>query len=178
MESKEKDNEDKKENEKNEIKYIPIKDDLKDKNQMDLDIDNYHEKTRHRYTVRTNRPLMKQQMKDVNNSFYGVNELDYKDFLKKKHLFIVSKYEQIVLLSSDIYKKIENNLNTIKELENQLKQLKEEKKKKQNDIVNYLSNKESLEEIYKNKLRYIIKQKNKIKENELNLHLDKEQENK
>ena len=116
MESKEKDNEDKKENEKNEIKYIPIKDDI---NQMNLDIDNYHEKTRHRYTVRTNRPLMKQQMKDVNNSFYGVNELDYKDFLKKKHLFIVSKYEQIVLLSSDIYKKIENNLNTIKELENQ-----------------------------------------------------------
>jgi len=43
-------------------------------------------------------------MKDVNNSFYEVNELDYKDFLKMKHLFIISKYEQIVLLSSDMYK--------------------------------------------------------------------------
>ena len=38
----------------------------------------------------------------------------------------------------------------IEELKNNLTILKEEKNKKQNDIMNLLSNKESLEEIYKN----------------------------
>jgi hypothetical protein len=100
--------------------------------------------------------------------------MDYSDFLKKKHLFIISKYEQILLVSSDLYKKIEENSKMIEDLDMNLKKLKEEKKKKQADIVNYLSNKESLEEIYKNKLKFLVKQKKPAdsKENEINLNLD------
>ena len=151
MKSKQEDYKDKKVEEKNE------KEDKKDNsNDIDFDIDKYHEKKRYRNTMHTQRPFVKQEKSEA-NSFYVSDAFDYKDFLKKKHLFIISKYEQIVLLSSDIYKKIEENLNTIKELDNELKKLKEEKKKKQNDIVNYLANKESLEEIYKKIIiNYII----------------------
>ena len=169
MKSKQEDNKDKKVEEKNE------KEDMKDvSNDIDFDIDKYHEKKRYRNTMHTQKPFVKQEKSEA-SSFYVSDKLDYKDFLKKKHLFIISKYEQIVLLSSDIYKKIEENLNTIKELDNELKKLKEEKKKKQNDIVNYLANKESLEEIYKNKIRFIIKQKNK--DNDINLNLDNAEDN-
>ena len=48
--------------------------------------------------------------------------------------------------------RIKNNEKKIEELKNNLTLLKEEKNKKQNDIMNLLSNKESLEEIYKNQL--------------------------
>ena len=48
--------------------------------------------------------------------------------------------------------RIKNNEKKIEELKNNLTVLKEEKNKKQNDIMNLLSNKESLEEIYKNQL--------------------------
>ena len=48
--------------------------------------------------------------------------------------------------------RIKNNEKKIEELKNNLTILKEEKNKKQNDIMNLLSNKESLEEIYKNQL--------------------------
>ena len=48
--------------------------------------------------------------------------------------------------------RIKNNEKKMEELKNNLTVLKEEKNKKQNDIMNLLSNKESLEEIYKNQL--------------------------
>ena len=102
---------------------------------------------------------MHPQQAGINSSFYDNATYDYDDFLKKKHLPIISKYEQIVLLSSDLNKKLEENSKAIEELTNELKKLKEDKKKKQSDIVNYLSNKESLLEIYKNKVTYLINQK-------------------
>ena len=52
----------------------------------------------------------------------------------------------------NINERIKNNKIKIEELKKDLIKLKEEKKKKQNDIMNLLSNKESLEEIYKNQL--------------------------
>ena len=48
--------------------------------------------------------------------------------------------------------RIKNNEKKIEELKNNLTVLKEEKNKKQNDIMNLLSNKESIEEIYKNQV--------------------------
>ena len=55
--------------------------------------------------------------------------------------------------------RIKNNKTKIEEYKNNLKELKEEKKKKQGDIMNLLSNKESIEEIYKNQL-YILHNSN------------------
>jgi septal ring factor EnvC (AmiA/AmiB activator) len=75
---------------------------------------------------------------------YDYNDGDYGDMLQKKYLFIISKYEKILEESSNMNKTIEENTKLIEELNNDLKKLKEEKKKKQKDIVNYLANKESL----------------------------------
>ena len=140
---------------------------------FEKELDNYLEKRKNRNTVYSHRAIQKPQLTDT-NSLFQLNTMDYSDFLKKKHLFIISKYEQILLVSSDLYKKIEENSKMIEDLDMNLKKLKEEKKKKQADIVNYLSNKESLEEIYKNKLKFLVKQKKPAdsKENEINLNLD------
>ena len=52
----------------------------------------------------------------------------------------------------NISERIKNNKIKIEEYKKNLIELKEEKKKKQGDIMNLLSNKESLEEIYKNQI--------------------------
>ena len=110
------------------------------------------------------------------NSPYEFNDSDNLDMLQKKYLFIISKYEMILKESSNMNKTLEENANLVEELNNDLIKLKEEKKKKQKDIVNYLSNKESLEEFYKNKLSYLINQNNedksKFEEKEININLD------
>ena len=110
------------------------------------------------------------------NSPYEFNDIDNLDMLQKKYLFIISKYEMILKESSNMNKTLEENANLVEELNNDLIKLKEEKKKKQKDIVNYLSNKESLEEFYKNKLSYLINQNNedksKFEEKEININLD------
>ena len=67
---------------------------------------------------------MQPQQAGINSSFYDTATYDYDDFLKKKHLPIISKYEQIVLLSSDLNKKLEENSKAIEELTNELKKLK------------------------------------------------------
>lgn len=100
------------------------------------------------------------------------------DSLRKKHLFIISQYERILRETSDLNKKIEDTTKKVEELTKSLKDIKEEKKKKQSDILNYLSNKESLQEIYKNKLNYIINRRNEMKskfeDKEINLNLDQQ----
>ena len=110
------------------------------------------------------------------NSKFEINDSDYADMLQKKYLFIIYKYEIILKESSNMNKTLEENANLIEELNNELVKLKEEKKKKQKDIVNYLSNKESLEEFYRNKLSYLINQNNedksKFEEKEININLD------
>ena len=84
------------------------------------------------------------------------------EFLRQNYLFLISKYERILQESSNINKNIEENSKEIEKLKNDFEKLKEEKSKKQTDILNYLSNKESLEEIYKNKINYLKNQKYKI----------------
>ena len=64
----------------------------------------------------------------------------------------------------NITDKIEQNGIEINELKKQLINLKKEKKKKKEDIINLLSNKESIEEIYKNKIYALINQEQIIKE--------------
>ena len=110
------------------------------------------------------------------NSYFGQNNPFYREILRKKYLLIISKYEKIIEDISNMNKKIKENSKEIEELNFDLKKLKEEKKKNQTDIVNYLANKESLEEIYKNKVDYLINLKNqnksKIEEKEININLD------
>ena len=109
-------------------------------------------------------------------SYYQENTGDYDDLIRRKYLFIISKYEKIIEELSNINKKLDENNQKIDELNNGIIKLKEDKKQKQSDIVNYLAKKESLEEIFKNKINYLVKsRKEAIAKSELidiNLNLE------
>ena len=87
--------------------------------------------------------------------------------LFKKNLINLNKHEQIIKQLIYLNKKMKENNKKIENFTDKLKNLKEEKNQKKSDIVNLLSNKESLEEIYKNKIYYSIKNKN-INQNNYN----------
>ena len=98
--------------------------------------------------------------KDKINKNYNNNL--YRKYLNTKNKY--NKYEQIISDLDNLNKKIDDNNKKLEKMKENLKKIKEEKKQKQLDVVNLLSNKESLEEIYKNKIFYLIK-KNEIKLN-------------
>ena len=95
--------------------------------------------------------------KDKINKNY--NNILYKKYLNTKNKY--NKFEQITSDLDNLNKKIDINNKKIEKITENLKKIKEEKKQKQSDIVNLLSNKESLEEIYKNKILYLITNKGK-----------------
>ena len=74
----------------------------------------------------------------------------------KEYLILIDKKNQSLEELKSINEKIKDNSSEIEVIKNELLNLKFEKKQKQGDIVNLLSNKESLEEIYKNKLYLLI----------------------
>ena len=99
--------------------------------------------------------------------------------VKKRYMKLLSEYEQINSQLSNIHKKIDLNNEKIKNNNNSLKKLKQEKKKNQADLVNLLANKESLEEIFKNKVYYSIYYKNNSEPQWLDnekLKIDEEEE--
>ena len=86
---------------------------------------------------------------------------------KNKKLCLSSfKYNQIIKEFTNINKKIAQNSKKIEELSENLKNLKLKKKNYQLEIVDLLSNKESLEEIYKNKIYYLSIENNNNSNNE------------
>jgi len=84
------------------------------------------------------------------------NPKNIDNLLYQEYLITNSKYHQIISEIENLNKKIVDGNKKIVKLTENLKKLKEDKKQKQSDIVNLLSNKESLEEIYKNKVSYLI----------------------
>lgn len=74
----------------------------------------------------------------------------------------ISESEKINSQLDEINKKIISNLNTIQVLKTEFNKLKIEKNNKKTEIVNLLSNRESVDEIYKNYIEYI---KSKIHSN-------------
>ena len=92
---------------------------------------------------------------DLNKIFKDKEE--YESFMfYQKFISSQSEYERLITNISNIEKKISENNNLIKELKEKLVKLKEEKKEKKINIIHNLSNKESLEEIYKNKIESLI----------------------
>ena len=94
--------------------------------------------------------------KNINNN---INE--------DKNIFrlnFIEMNEKIKFELEEIKIKINDNLNKIDRLKNILNELKIEKNKKKEEIVNLLSNRESVDEIYKNYIEY-IKSKNRKKKN-------------
>ena len=81
------------------------------------------------------------------------NKKNYEQYMfQKKYLISKTQYNKIISSISDIEIKLKENNELIDKYNNDLKNIKETKKKKQEEIVELLSSKESLEEIYQNKI--------------------------
>ena len=81
------------------------------------------------------------------------NKKKYEQYMfQKNYLISKTQYNKIISSLSDIEIKLRENNALIDKYNNDLNNLKQTKKKKQEEIVELLSNKESLEEIYQNKI--------------------------
>ena len=103
--------------------------------------------------------------KEQNNYLYTQEDDEEEDPIFKEYTTINNKRSQSIDELNHINEKINKNLSKIEEMNTNLNNLKTEKKNKQSDIVNLLSNKESIEEIYKNQIYLLI---NNINDDNLN----------
>ena len=104
--------------------------------------------------------LLKSNSINTSLSEFSSNKKYYKNYGRNQYA------EEVLIINN----KIKNNDNEINNINIQLINLKQEKKRKKTDIINLLSNKESIEEIYRNQLYIFI---NKIK-NQNSLNIEKE----
>ena len=85
------------------------------------------------------------------------NKEEYENYLLyKQYLITKTQYQKMISELKEIDNKYIKNSNSIKKLKTDLEELKKDKKQKKSDIINLLSNKESLEEIYKIKISSLI----------------------
>ena len=99
------------------------------------------------------------QQKEHNDYFdndVSYQEEDEIDPIFKEYTLINNTRNKAIDEIKNIIERIKNNKLKIEENKEKLIDLKEEKKKKQADIINLLSNKESIEEIYKNQIYLLI----------------------
>ena len=108
------------------------------------------------YHLIPNSELSFQQPDNLRHIFRNKEEYDNYLFYEK---FLTSqrKYNRMIQDVFEISNKINDNNGKIEILNNNLKKMKKEKNQKQRDIVNLLSNKESLEEIYKSKMSSLLR---------------------
>ena len=102
-------------------------------------------------TNTSNEQKKKEQSESSNDEDIISNEEDENEIFKEYDMINDMKLQAMDDIKN-INERIKNNKLKIEELKKTLIELKEEKKKKENDIMNLLSNKESLEEVYKNQL--------------------------
>ena len=99
------------------------------------------------------------QKKDPDDYFdndVSLQDEDENDPIFKEYTMINNRRNQTIDEIKNINERIKNNKLKIEEIKKNIVDLKEEKKQKQADIVNLLSNKESIEEIYKNQIYLLI----------------------
>ena len=90
---------------------------------------------------------------DISFNQINKNKEDDDDYnLYKQYLLSKAQYNKIISEIENMDNKYIKNENIIKKLEKELEELKQKKRQKQLDIVDLLSNKESIEEIYKIKI--------------------------
>ena len=103
----------------------------------------------------TNTSLNDQKKKDQNDLFDDedilYNDDDENEIFREYNILHDRKLKAMDDIKN-INERIKNNVVKIEECKKKLADLKEEKKKRQGDIMNLLSNKESIEEIYKNQI--------------------------
>ena len=94
----------------------------------------------------------KKEQSDYFDNEVSYDDEDENDPIFKEYTMINDRRNKAIDDLKNINERIKNNNIKIKEIKQNLIDLKEEKKKKQADIVNLLSNKETIEEIYKNQI--------------------------
>ena len=103
----------------------------------------------------TNTSLNDQKKKDQSDLFDDedilYNDDDENEIFREYNILHDKKLKAMDDIKN-INERIKNNMIKIEESKKKLAELKEEKKKRQGDIMNLLSNKESIEEIYKNQI--------------------------
>ena len=107
------------------------------------------------------------------HSDYFDNDISYHDDeendpILKEYTMINDRRNKVIDDLKGINERIKNNNKKIEEIKKNLIDLKEEKKQKQIDIMNLLSNKESIEEIYKNQIYSLNNNNNSNSNNNFN----------
>jgi hypothetical protein len=98
----------------------------------------------------------KKEPDDCFDNDVSYQDEDENDPILKEYTMINNRRNQTIDEIKNINERIKNNKLKIEEIKQNIVDLKEEKKQKQGDIVNLLSNKESIEEIYKNQIYLLI----------------------
>ena len=97
--------------------------------------------------------------------------------LYKKYLLYKGEYNKTISEIAFIDNKLSQNNKSIEELEKYLSNIKEQKKEKNAILIDLLSNKESLEEIYKIKLSSLISNSQLIQQKKINGHIKENNNN-
>jgi len=108
--------------------------------------------------ISLNEQILKQKkdQSDYSDKNDSANDEDENDPIFEEYTMIKNRRNLAFDKIRNINIRIKNNKMKIEELKKNLNNLKKEKNQKQGDIVNLLSNKESIEEIYKNQLYLLI----------------------
>ena len=115
---------------------------------------------------------------DISFNETNKNKEEYDNhLLYKQYLLSKTKYQKMISEIAEIDNKLIKNSNSIKKLETDLDELKKDKKQKKSDIINLLSNKESLEEIYKIKISSLINNSELFENTKINGKLSKKEIN-
>lgn len=115
---------------------------------------------------------------DISFNETNKNKEEYDNhLLYKQYLLSKTKYQKMISEIAEIDNKLIKNSNSIKKLETDLDELKKDKKQKKSDIINLLSNKESLEEIYKIKISSLINNSEIFENPKINGKLSKKEIN-
>ena len=130
----------------NKIQQAPSKEIIKNKLNMNSSLN---------AKADTNTSLNDQKKKDQSDLFDDedilYNDDDENEIFREYNILHDKKLKAMDDIKN-INERIKNNKVKIEECKKKLAELKEEKKKRQGDIMNLLSNKESIEEIYKNQI--------------------------
>ena len=115
-----------------------------------------------------NRNKLQTSMTNLNKSNISVQKIIFnkkhyeKYMLQKKYLLSKTQYHKLICIIREIEEKLKENNENIEKINITLNELKETKKKKKEEIIELLSNKESLEIIYQNKINSFYNNDQKI----------------
>ena len=121
----------------------------------------FKENSTHRNSYKKKYPAKKIYNNNIKNKLYFQNKQNFNTNTN----IIAREIEKIQSQLKEINRKINTNINSIETLKISLNKIKADKNKKKAEIVNLLSNRESVDEIYKNYIEFIKSKNHSNKKN-------------